>query len=56
MSTGAEQSKQSRTQDTSGGNLVNKNPSPPKRLTVPAVAGKSGQPDNQSTSRPKGST
>jgi hypothetical protein len=40
MSTGADQSKQARTQDSSGGNVV----------------GKGGTPDNQSTSRPKGST
>lgn len=55
MSTGAKESNQARTQDSSGGNLVNKSPSA-RLYKVPPVQGKSGQPDNQSTSRPKGST
>lgn len=55
MSTGAEAKNQARTQDTSGGNVVGKAPS--ARLhQPPAFMGKSGQPDNQSTNRPKGST
>lgn len=55
MSTGASQDKQSRTQDTSGGNLVGKAPSAPL-AKVPDFMGKAGQSDNQSTNRPKGST
>jgi hypothetical protein len=55
MSTGADQSKQARTQDSSGGNVVGKAPSGTLH-TPPAFLGKSGTPDNQSTSRPKGST
>jgi hypothetical protein len=55
MSTGASQAKQARTQDTSGGNIVGKAPSG-KLHQPPAIFGKSGQPDNQSTNRPKGST
>jgi hypothetical protein len=46
---------QNSSQDTSGGNVVGKAPS--YRLhQPPAFMGKSGQPDNQSTNRPKGST
>lgn len=55
MSTGADQSKQARTQDTSGGNVVGKAPSG-KLHQPPAIFGKSGQPDNQSTNRGKGRT
>lgn len=56
MSTGADASKQARTQDTSGGNIVNKGPTDHKLYQPPNFQGKSGQPDNQSTDRPKGST
>jgi hypothetical protein len=55
VSTGAVESNQARPQDTSGGNLVGKNPDPVDARKVPAFQGKSGQPDNQSTSRPVGS-
>jgi hypothetical protein len=55
MSTGAKKENQSRTQDTSGGNVVGKAPN--ADLYQPAkFMGKSGQPDNQSTNRAKGST
>jgi hypothetical protein len=55
MSTGAVPSNQTRTQDSSGGNVVGKAPS--GRLhQPPAFLGKTGQSDNQTTSRPKGST
>jgi hypothetical protein len=55
MSATAQPMNQSRTQDSSGGNVVGKAPS--GRLhQPPAIFGKSGQPDNQTTSRPKGST
>jgi hypothetical protein len=55
MSTGAKQSNQARMQDTSGGNVVGKAPSG-KLHQPPAIFGKSGQPDNQSTNRGKGRT
>lgn len=55
VSTGAVPSNQHREQNTSGGNLVGKAPSAPVRK-VPDFMGKSGQADNQSTSRQKGST
>lgn len=55
MSTGADASKQSKTQDSSGGNVVGKAPSG-KLHQPPAFLGKGGTPDNQSTKRPKGST
>jgi hypothetical protein len=55
MSTGGKQENQARVQDTSGGNVVGKAPSA-KLYQPPAFMGKSGTPDNQSTSRPKGST
>jgi len=51
----AEQSNQHRDSQAQGGNLVGKAPSAPVR-TVPDFQGKSGQSDNQSTNRPKGST
>lgn len=55
MSTGAKSSNQSRSEQSGGGNLVGKAPS--GRLhKAPNFQGKSGQPDNQSTRRPKGST
>jgi len=56
MSTGADQSAQSRTQDTSGGNIVNKGPTDHKLYQPPAFMDKSGQSNNQSTDRAKGST
>jgi hypothetical protein len=55
MSTGAKQSNQARTQDTSGGNVVGKAISG-KLYQPPAFLGKAGQSDNQSTSRGKGRT
>jgi hypothetical protein len=57
MSTGADASKQARTQDTSGGNIVNKGPTNHKVYTPPPIVGRGGSNgDTQSTSRPKGST
>lgn len=59
MSTGAQASRQFATPsegDASGGNLSGHNPKPWNPYMVPAFQGKSGQPDNQSTDRPKGST
>ena len=50
------QSDQARTQDTSGGNVVGKAPDKNKLYQPPAFMGKSGQGDNQSTNRAKGST
>jgi len=47
---------QSRTQDTSGGNVVGKAPDKNVLYQPPNFMGKSGQSDNQDTSRPKGST
>lgn len=54
MSTGGSLERQAATQNTDGGQLVGKNPSAPKLYQPPAFMGKSGQPDNQTTSRPKG--
>lgn len=48
--------KHERTQDTSGGNIVNKGPTNHTLHQPPNFMGKSGQPDNQSTNRPKGTT
>lgn len=56
MSTGANASDQKTGADASGGNIVNKGPTDHKLYQPPDFMGKSGQPDNQSTSRPKGST
>jgi hypothetical protein len=56
MSTGSKESNQARTQDTSGGNIVGKAPTKQTLYKPPNIFGKSGQSDNQSTSRPKGST
>lgn len=56
MSTGAEKSAQKTGADASGGNVVNKGPDRNTLHKAPAIFGKSGQPDNQSTNRPKGST
>lgn len=56
MSTGADASKQSRTQDTSGGNIVGKAPDKNTLHQPPNFLGKDGTSNNQSTSRPKGST
>lgn len=55
MSTGAKAANQSRTQDSSGGNVVGKAPSG-KLHQPPAFLGKGGTPDNQSTNRGKGRT
>jgi hypothetical protein len=59
MSTGAEASRQfahTGEGDASGGNLSGHNPKPWNPMMVPDFQGKSGQPNNQDTSRPKGST
>jgi len=59
MSTGAELSKQapnSGKPDPSGGNLVGGDGVKARLHQPPAFMGQSGKPDNQSTSRPKGST
>lgn len=56
MSTGGKRENQSRTQDTSGGNIVGKGPTKHTLFQPPAFMGKSGQPDNQSTNRGKGRT
>lgn len=55
MSSGAED-RQSQSQNSSGGNLANKDPNKPTLYQPANFQGKSGQPDNQSTNRPKGST
>lgn len=47
---------QEREQDTSGGNVVGKAPSKNTLHQPPNFLGKSGQPDNQSTNRSKGTT
>jgi hypothetical protein len=57
MSTGADASKQSQAQNTSGGNIVGKGPTNHKVHTPPPFVGRGGSNgDTQSTSRPKGST
>lgn len=56
MSTGANENAQKTGADPSGGNIVNKGPTDQTLHQPPAFLGKSGQPDNQSTSRPKGET
>ncbi len=60
MSTGAEKSNQFATPgdgDSSGGNSSGgKTFKQPVRYQVKPFQGRSGQPDNQDTSRPKGST
>ncbi len=48
--------KQSRNQDTSGGNIVGKAPTKHRIHKPGNIAGKSGTPDNQSTNRGKGRT
>lgn len=55
MSTGGSSSKQSRTDQSGGGNLIGRAPSAPVRKPG-KVGGKSMQPDNQSTNRGKGRT
>jgi hypothetical protein len=54
MSTGANASDQKTGADSSGGNIVGKGPTNHTLHQPPNFMGKSGQPDNQSTSRPKG--
>jgi hypothetical protein len=59
MSTGAEQSKQAPNggkPDPSGGNLVGGDGVKARLHQPPAFMGQSGKPDNQSTSRGKGTT
>jgi hypothetical protein len=56
MSTGGNAQRQNAdSTQNSGGNVVGKAPSG-KLYQPPKIFGKSGQPDNQSTSRPKGTT
>lgn len=55
MATGASKQKQSADPQTGGGNLVGTAPSAPVRKPG-NIAGKSGQPDNQTTWRGKGKT
>ena len=57
MSTGGDLNKQAANSgkpDTSGGNSLGSTLKAPLPYGVPAFQGKSGQPDNQSTSRGKG--
>ncbi len=57
MSTGANSGKQERKDGQQGGdNLADRNHPPVSPMHVPNVFGPSGQPNNQSTKRPKGST
>jgi len=56
MSTGAKLENQSRTDQGGGRNIYNKAPTGQKLYQPPKFQGRSGQPDNQDTSRPKGST
>ncbi len=56
MSDTGSATRQSRTQDTSGGNIVGKGPTKQRLHKAPAFQGKSGKPDNQSTNRGKGTT
>lgn len=55
MSTGAKKSAQTRQSQEGGGQMVG-GMNPVDRARVPAIFGKSGQGDNQSTSRGKGRT
>ena len=55
MSTGAKKGAQHRDSQEGGTNMVG-GMNPVERAKVPNFQGKSGQGDNQSTSRPKGST
>ena len=56
MSTGADYDAQKTGADASGGNIVDKGPTDQKLYQPPKFMGESGQSDNQSTDRPKGST
>lgn len=56
MSTGGKAANQSPGADAGGGNIVNKGPTKHRLHQPPAIFGKSGQPDNQSTNRGKGRT
>jgi hypothetical protein len=56
MSTGADANKQKTGADSSGGNIVNKGPTDHKLHQPPNFLGQSGTPNNQSTSRGKGTT
>ena len=55
MSTGAKKSAQTRESQSGGGQMVG-GMKPVDRAAVPAFQGKSGQPDNQTTSRGVGKT
>lgn len=55
MSTGAKKSAQCRESQSGGAQMVG-NPKPVDRARVAKFMGKSGSPDNQSTSRKQGST
>lgn len=54
MSSGAKLGNQSRTEQSGGGNIVNKGPTKHKLYQPPNFLDKSGQSDNASTNRPKG--
>lgn len=54
MSTGAKPENQKTGADASGGNIVGKGPTDQKLYQPPDFLGQGGQPNNQSTSRPKG--
>ena len=56
MSTGAELSAQSRVDQSGGAQIIGKGPTKQTLYQPPAIMGRSGKPDNQDTSRPKGST
>jgi hypothetical protein len=56
VSTGASFENQKTGADNSGGNIVDKGPTAQTLYQPPAFMDKSGQSDNQSTDRAKGST
>jgi hypothetical protein len=56
MSTGAKLDNQCRPSQAGGGQILDKAPTKQTLYQPPKFQGQSGQPNNQSTSRPKGST
>jgi len=56
MSTGAKRANQSNESQSGGGNISGKGPTQHRLHQPPNFQGKSGQSDNQSTSRGKGRT
>jgi len=56
MSTGAKLQNQSRVDQNGGGNIVGKGPTQHRLHQPPNFLDKSGQSDNRSTNRPKGTT